>query len=124
MKNEDDFNDPQAKGNLHEEYNIATGGNIDLDQVAVWRFRSDMAWDEMGIPPELRTPNSTIDEFKNLEKSNDIQMGLSDYTNRFRIYNAMAALSSVRDAKRKVREEKKPDYEGMLKYLEEGEEEE
>ena len=83
-----------------------------------------MAWDEMGIPPELRTPNSTIDEFKNLEKSNDIQMGLSDYTNRFRIYNAMAALSSVRDAKRKVREEKKPDYEGMLKYLEEGEEEE
>ena len=56
----------------------------------------------MNVPEFLRTPNSTVATFNAMEENADMALGITDFTNKMRIYNAISTLSGIEKAKKKI----------------------
>lgn len=95
-----------------QEFRVARGEGVDLDESAMWKFQADAAYnssnvfpyDIVGVPDEMRQENSSKDNF--FEKADPVTLGLHDFTNRLRIYTAMSHLAGIEKARKKLRKVK------------------
>lgn len=57
----------------------------------------------VGLPSEFRPEYTQKDEYDEMRQTDDIEVGLSDFTNKLRIFQAISTLNAVETAKNRIK---------------------